>query len=260
MNTSYWQLLAQAGVGDPTRVEKIDSVWDFVVKGGPTMAAIILCSLVALTVIVERAIVLRRRAVAPPDFAAALKGMASDRSRALEYCRANGSPLANVLAAVIQRRGEPRESIERAVRDAGGRELVRLRTRMRMLSALPQVSTMLGLLGTIFGMIKTFQAVATSGQSLGKTEMLAKGIFEAWTCTAAGLLVAIPVLVAYHVLMGRIDAAAVILDKAASEWIHEQPGVQPAPTMTTPAHAEHPSSLKQDESVLIPAPAAAAPA
>jgi biopolymer transport protein ExbB/TolQ len=78
---------------------------------------------------------------------------------------------------------------------------------------------MLGLLGTIFGMIKTFQAVAVSGQTLGKTEVLARGIFEAWTNTAAGLLVAIPVLIAFHVLMGRIDDAAVALDRTAGEWL-----------------------------------------
>jgi biopolymer transport protein ExbB len=207
---------------------KIESVWDFVKKGGPTMAAIGLCSLVALTVIVERSIVVRRRAVIPPRFVSALQNIASDTSKAAQLCESDPSPVASVLGAVIRNRGRPAETVEKAVRAAGSRVLIRLRHRMRPLSALPQVATMLGLLGTIFGMIKTFQAVALSGQSLGKTETLARGIFEAWTNTAAGLLVAIPVLIAYHVLMGRIDAAAAELDRVAAEWMEAD--VRPALT------------------------------
>lgn len=250
-------MLAQAAPGpDVVAGGRIESVWDFVTKGGPTMGVIILCSLVALTVIVERAIVLRRRWVAPPDFVTALRALGGDRARAIEFCRANGSPLANVLAAAIQRRGEPRESIERGVRDAGQREMVRLRARMRLLGALPQVSTMLGLLGTIFGMIKTFQAVATSGQALGKTEMLARGIFEAWTNTAAGLLVAIPVLVAYHALMGRVDSAAVELDRVATDWIEQERGPT-APQQQVVARRE---AVETRETGLVEPALAAAPA
>ena len=212
----------------------IQSVWDFVIKGGPTMAVIGLCSLVALTVIAERLVVLRRRSVVPPDFVTGLNAIAGDRTKAMEYCRTNGSPAANVLLAALKRRGEAMDSVEKAVEEAGRRELVRLRLRMRLLSVLPQVSTMLGLLGTIFGMIKTFQAVAASGQALGKTELLAKGIFEAWTCTAAGLLVAIPVLITYHVLMGRIDALMVALDKAADDFVEDERLARQARTIPEP--------------------------
>jgi len=211
-----------ASAPDPV---KLQSVWDFVVRGGPTMVAIGLCSLLALTVIVERGVILRRRGVIPPRLLASLKVLAADRRRALDFCRADDSPAAVVLAAVIAHRDKGEEKVEKAVREAGSRVLVRLRRRMRLLSALPQVSTMLGLLGTIFGMIKTFQAVAASGQTLGKTELLAKGIFEAWTNTAAGLLVAIPVLVVYQVLMGRIDGAAAELDGLAREWIENDGGL-----------------------------------
>jgi biopolymer transport protein ExbB len=189
------------------------------------MVAIGLCSMLALTVIVERGVILRRRGIIPPHFLGSLKALAADQRRAMEFCQADDSPAAAVLAAVLRHRGKDAEKMEKAVRDAGSRVLVRLRRRMRLLSALPQVSTMLGLLGTIFGMIKTFQAVAASGQTLGKTELLAKGIFEAWANTAAGLLVAIPVLVAYQVLMGRIDGAAAELDAVAVEWIENDGGL-----------------------------------
>jgi biopolymer transport protein ExbB len=140
----------------------------------------------------------------------------------MDFCLANGSPIANILAAGLKRRGQGVEATEKALEEAGHREVIRLRQRMRVLGALPQVSTMLGLLGTIFGMIKTFQAVAASGQTLGKTEVLAKGIFEAWTNTAAGLLVAIPVLIFYHMLLGKIDQRMVDLDRAATDFMDGQ--------------------------------------
>ena len=217
-------ILAQATVGENGHPIKLDSVWDFVVRGGPTMIAIGLCSLVALTVVVERFVVLRRRNVIPKDFFAGLKAVQADRKQAMAFCEANKTPVAQILHAAIRHRGKPIESIEKAVRDAGSRVMVELRRRMRMISALPQVATMLGLLGTIFGMIKTFQAVAASGQNLGKAELLAKGIFEAWTNTAAGLFVAIPVLILYQTLMSKIDHLAVELDKVADEWVEQEAG------------------------------------
>ncbi|MCC6660889.1 MAG: MotA/TolQ/ExbB proton channel family protein [Phycisphaerales bacterium] len=211
--------LAQDAANPIVAGGQLHSVWDFIVKGGPTMGAIIACSLVALAVVVERAIVLRRKAVIPPGFLEGLEAIGGDRQRALTYCEASGSPAGAVLAAAIRRRGQPEAAVEKAVEDAGRRELMRLRKRVRLLGVLPQVSTMLGLLGTIFGMIKTFQAIAVSGQALGKTELLAKGIFEAWTCTAAGLLVAIPVMIAYHIVLGKIDGLIVDLDKLAVDFV-----------------------------------------
>lgn len=210
------------------------TIWDFVIKGGPAMVVIAACSLVAVAVVVERLILTRRNAVAPGEFADQVKSVAGDPARALDLCKANKSALGPILATAIRHRAEPEEFIKKAVSETGKREIVRLRHRMRLLSALPQVATMLGLFGTILGMIKTFQAVAASGQSLGKTELLARGIFEAWACTAAGLIVAIPTLIMYHVLMGRIDARVSDLDRIASDFIEDKP-LAPSRTEPTPA-------------------------
>ena len=225
--TALLQLVASLGADPSPASAPAISVWDVAVKGGPTILVIILCSLFALAVIVERLLVTRRKAVIPPAFIEGLRSAAPDR--ALDLCVANGSPIANILAAAIRRRGDSLEATQRAVSESGRRELARLKHRMRVLGALPQVATMLGLLGTILGMIKTFQAVATSGQSLGKTELLARGIFEAWANTAAGLLVAIPVLIAYHALLGRIDARLTEMDRVATDWIENDRETPPAP-------------------------------
>lgn len=237
----------------PAASGAVHSVWDFCVKGGPTIGVIFVCSLIALAIIIERFFVTRRRAVIPADFVAGLAAIGPDPQRELDFCRANGSPIANIVAAAVQRRGEPRESLERAVADAGKRELVVLRKRVRLLGALPQVATMLGLLGTVFGMIKTFQAVAVSAQALGKTEMLARGIFEAWANTAAGLLVAIPVLVLYHVLLGRIETRAVDMDRVAVDWIDQQ--LRPATVLKL---AEAPRETLVTHAAPLPAAAPAA--
>ncbi len=205
--------------GAPTSL----TIWDFAVKGGPAMILIAACSLVALAVIAERLILTRRRTVAPPDLAANVKAAAGEPARALDLCRASASALGTILTTAVRHRAEPKDFIKQAVADTGKREIVRLRHRMRLLGALPQVATMLGLFGTILGMIKTFQAVAASGQSLGKTELLARGIFEAWACTAAGLMVAIPTIIMYHVLMGRIDGRVAELDRIASDFIEDTP-------------------------------------
>ena len=195
------------------------SVWDLVIKGGWVMIPIGLCSLVALTIAVERLWVLRSGRVAPRPILDAMHSGAEGIRALRERCASDPSPLAKVVNAAIAARQEPQDRRDRLVEEAGQRELMKLRQRTRLYSALPQVATMLGLLGTVFGMIRTFTVVAASGEALGKTERLAQGIYEAWTATAAGLAVAIPTLIAYHVILGRIDHAASTIDEATVSWL-----------------------------------------
>lgn len=203
-----------AGVG-------IGTVWSLIVKGGWIMLPIAACSLFAIAIIAERAVVTRRSRVAPPGLLAAAWAARGDSRRVADLCAADSSPAAAVIGAAVRSRGAEVERRERLVQEAGMREVARLRERTRVLSALPQTATMLGLLGTVLGMIRTFTVIAASGESLGKTERLAQGIYEAWMATAAGLAVAIPVLVAYHVILSRIDAAAAVLDRLGLEWLGE---------------------------------------
>lgn len=200
----------------------VQTVLEMVMKGGWIMIPLGICSLAAVTIIVERLIVTRRERVCPPALRASIASLRAAPRQALTKLRADPSPLAAVLSAAVIARAETREIQEKRVSEAGQREIGKMRQRMRMLSALPQASTMLGLLGTVFGMIRTFTVVAASGESLGKTEKLAQGIYEAWTATAAGLAVAIPTLVMYHLIMSRIDAAAAALDESAVRWLEPE--------------------------------------
>lgn len=228
---STWGLLGQAGapsaVGESAAgaAVQVQSVWDFIVKGGPMMVPIGLASLFALTLIIERTLTLRRSRVIPPAFLPGLKNVFETPGRnhddALEYCRLNSSPLANILAAGIRRQGEPIERLEKHVEEAGQREVLKLRRFLRALSVIASIAPLMGLLGTIFGMIRAFQTVAASGEALGRTELLAKGIYEAMITTAAGLLVAIPVLVAYHWIAAKIERLVMEIDQMTVEFIEE---------------------------------------
>jgi biopolymer transport protein ExbB len=203
----------------------VQSVWDFVLKGGPMMWPILVCSLIAMTVVVERLITLSRDRVIPKDFVGEvtkrLSGTPGDPQRALEYCKKDGSHIAKIFATAIKRLGQPVELLERHISDAGAREVRKLRKRLRVLSVIGAMAPLMGLLGTIFGMIEAFQTVAASGEALGKTELLAKGIYEAMITTAAGLLLAIPVLVAYNALSAKIDALIAEMDEKAADFVEQ---------------------------------------
>jgi biopolymer transport protein ExbB len=187
----------------PSSVQ-IETVWDFVVKGGWMMIPIGLCSLITMTVVAERLVSLRRKRIIPPTFLSGLRGKLTDDPNdvagALEYCRSNGSPVANVFAAGIR-----------------------------------------GLLGTIFGMITAFQTVATSGEALGKTELLAGGIYEAMITTAAGLIVAIPSLVCYHWLSSVVQRIVMDIDEMSVDFVED--------FATSHADGQHPdAAAKRDAS------------
>ncbi len=216
---------AGADVVPPPASVEVQSVWDFILKGGPMMIPLAICSLVALAVIVERVISLRRSRVIPPGFIeglkAEMKNGTEDHVRAVDFCQRNGSPIANILAAGIRKLAKPVEVVEKHIQDAGEREMVRLRKYLRLLSVVAAIAPLMGLLGTIFGMIRAFQTVAIAPEAMGKTALMAKGIYEAMITTAAGLILAIPVLVCYHWISAKIDRLLFDMDQLTVEFIED---------------------------------------
>lgn len=205
-----------------TQAVQVQSIWDFLVKGGPMIIPIAVCSLAALTVIVERSIVLKRSRVVPSGFVEGVRGaLVGGVQSALDYCKTNPSPVAEVFRAGLKRFSESPERREKAIEEAGAREVFTLRKNLRLLSVIAAIAPVLGLLGTMFGMIKAFQTVALSGDALGKTELLAKGIYEALITTAAGLLLAIPVLICYHWLSSRIDRLVFEMDRITVDFFED---------------------------------------
>lgn len=219
----------------PQAALQVQSVWDFVIKGGPVMIPIIACSLIALAVFAERMIALRKRGIIPRNVSDGVveRYREGGKPAALALLRDRNSPTSRVLQAAIKRIGESTEAMERHVQEAGEREAFHLRKRLRVLAVIGGIAPLLGLLGTIFGMINAFQTVAISPDALGKTELLAEGIYQAMITTAAGLIVAIPVVIAHHWLSARIDGLVMEIDRVTVDFVEsingDAPVANPAP-------------------------------
>ncbi|HWE03381.1 MAG TPA: MotA/TolQ/ExbB proton channel family protein [Tepidisphaeraceae bacterium] len=183
------------------------NAWELYLAGGWFMYPLTACSVLALALIIERFLSLRRGLVIPSRFLAGLRVVARDlrenREAALDYCRAHDSALARMLAAGIKRLPRGVAAAEKAIEDAGANETLKLRRNMRFLYSLGSVATLLGLIGTISGMIKAFQSAASSGA--GDVHKLSTGIYEAMVNTFGGLAVAILVTIFYYYFVGRIE-------------------------------------------------------
>lgn len=207
----------------------VTSVLKLVEQGGVMMIPIGLCSLVVVAVAVERAAVLRKRRIIPPGFRKGLdramdeqEHPADARRAGLSYCKKKPSPAANLIHAGLEKIGHSSEIVEKHMAAAGEDEVFLMRRRLRSLVVVAEIAPLLGLTGTIFGMIKAFQTVATSAEALGKTELLAKGIYEAMITTAAGLLVAMPTVVIYNWLSGKIERHTRDLDALGVAFIENR--------------------------------------
>ncbi len=205
-------LMAQTGAAEP---EALGSVFELATRGGIMMIPIAVCSLIVVAVVAERVSVLRRAKVVPPEFRSSFDKAGSNADAARKACGEGDHPASRVVLAGLDKLGHVREVIEKHIASAGEREVYLMRRRLRALTVIGAIAPLLGLTGTIFGMIRAFATVAESGESLGRAEMLAGGIYEAMITTAAGLLVAIPTVVCYHWLAGRVERLTRELDEIA---------------------------------------------
>lgn len=183
--------------------------------GGPLMIPIGICSVILLVFVFERAISLRRGRVIPRPFVKRflqqLRDGQLDSETALELCDKNPSPVSVVFAAAIRKWGRPAVEVEQAIIDSGERVTNELRKYLRVINGVSTISPLLGLLGTVLGMIQTFNTIAV-GDAMGRPEMLAGGIGQALLTTAGGLCVAIPALIAYLYFIGRVDRLIMDID------------------------------------------------
>jgi biopolymer transport protein ExbB len=190
--------------------------------GGVLMYPILLCSIISLVFVFERAISLRRGRVIPDPFVRRflhqLREGQLDREQALQLCEENKSPVAMVFASAVRKWGRPSVEVEQALIDGGERVTNDLRRYLRVFNGVSTVSPLLGLLGTVFGMIAAFNAIATS-KALGRPELLASGISEALLTTAFGLAVAIPALIFYWLFVSLVDRRIIEIDALGQELV-----------------------------------------
>ena len=194
----------------------MEEVYDLLAKGGWLMVPILFCSVVVLAVLIERLWFLRRERVLPTGLLDKVRELiASSRlNEAQSLCEGNDSSLGAVLSAGLGQAGKPREVIGEALQEAGRLEAAALERFVGVVGTIAAIAPLLGLLGTVTGMIKIFQRVTTEG--VGDPRMLAGGIWEALITTAAGLTVAIPAYVAYRYLLSRADALVLEIENGAT--------------------------------------------
>src|SRR5690606_31767957 len=175
----------------------------------------IIASLIAIWFGAERLVVLRRGRVIPKPFVERFLNLLKlgqlDPRSALELCEENGSPVAQVFAHGVRKWGKPSVEVEQAIIDGGERQVAQLRSHLRVINGVATVTPLLGLLGTVWGMFEAFNDIAAAG-SMGNTTVLASGIALALLTTAAGLVIAIPSLIIYMFLSGRVDSLVMDMD------------------------------------------------
>ena len=201
---------------------------EIIQAGGWLMLPIILCSVVAVAITIERLWTLQARRVLPKDLAMRVWEWARDRQldqKHLTILAAN-SPMGRVLAAGLANRSQSRDVLKEIVQDTGRHVVHELERYLNTLGTIAAITPLLGLLGTVIGMVKVFSAITVAG--VGNPSALAGGISEALITTAAGLSVAIPSLIAYRYLRGQVDARVIEMEKEAMKLIDALHGVSPA--------------------------------
>ncbi|MDO9171238.1 MAG: MotA/TolQ/ExbB proton channel family protein [bacterium] len=192
-------------------------MWELIRAGNVMMIPLGLCSLVALTVFLERLYALRRSRILLPEVAGAVAtlGAADDFVVARAILARNPGPFAAVIGAGLDHADHDWQIVRDVLQEAGRQESVRISRHLNILEVVAAVAPLLGLLGTVTGMIRLFEDVKAVG--LGDATLLSGGISEAMITTAAGLIIGIPALVAYYWLQGRADAIIFELERYATQ-------------------------------------------
>ena len=194
-------------------------MFEIVKAGGIVMVPIIFCSILAVAITLERLWTLREQRVTPAALTDKVWQWVENRTLTdtqISALQAH-SPLGRVLAAGLANRNRDRAVMLNAIDDAGRHVVHDLERFLNTLGTIAGVSPLLGLLGTVSGMIRTFKAITVSG--IGDPSVLASGIAEALVTTAAGLMVAIPSLWAYRYLRGRVDGLVIQMEKESLKLV-----------------------------------------
>jgi len=198
-----------------------NSMWGLIKKGGPVMIPLGIASVLALALGIERFISLGKDRILPEAFVTEFgEAWGSDASgkTAGEVCEKYPNSASHIFKAGVQWRKQGHEAVGKAMEDAAGREAEKIKRSVRPLSVIAGVCPLLGLLGTVYGMIDAFQKTADAGGA-AKTSELADGIYQALISTAAGLTIAIPVLLLFQWLSTRADRAVDHIDESGTAFV-----------------------------------------
>jgi biopolymer transport protein ExbB len=194
-------------------------VFELIIKGGVLIVPIILCSIVAMAIVFERLIALKTSKIIPKHLVAKVWKLYKSKkldSTQIKQIR-DESPLGRILAAGLVNMNHSREVMKESIEETGRQVVHKLEKFLNALGTIAAITPLLGLLGTVIGMIKVFTAIMVHG--VGNPGVLAGGISEALITTAAGLSVAIPTLMFYRYFRGKVDALVIQMEEEALKMV-----------------------------------------
>jgi biopolymer transport protein ExbB len=193
---------------------------DILISGGPVMIPLGMLSLVALAVVLERLWILRRNNYLKDSTVSSVSRLLVNREykAALDYCRRHPGPLTHLVMTLVDNRKAPYDELREMLEDSGRHELLGLQRGLAALATIAGGAPLLGLLGTVLGMIKIFSVVAGAGS--GITDQLASGIAQALITTATGLIIAIPTLFTHSFLESRAVGILADIEHQMLDFMH----------------------------------------
>ncbi|HET7267838.1 MAG TPA: MotA/TolQ/ExbB proton channel family protein [Oleiagrimonas sp.] len=234
---------------------------DILMAGGWPMLPILLCSAIMLAIVLERFWSLRHDAVCPPGLGDEVRQWAKARRLDTEHLKAlaDASPLGELFAAALVVRDRPREVIKERIEDTGRHVVHRMERFLNTLGTIALIGPLLGLLGTVIGLIEMFTTVMLSG--VGDPAKMAGGIGQALVCTATGLVVAIPAYILHRYFRSRVTGYCVEMEKQVAVLLDDlsvaAPAAAPAPARAAAPKAAAKTTAKAAKSA---APTARRPA
>ncbi len=199
-------------------------MFELIQKSGAIIYPIILCSIIAFGIILERFYYLRKIKIDTVAFMNKIEAALKRHkiAEAVKICEDTPGPIARIIKAGLLKHDRPRQEMREAIEDAGHQEVPRLEKYIKILATIAHIAPLLGLLGTVAGMAKAFQVIHLKAVALNpvNTADLAGGIWQALLTTAAGLIVAIPAIVAYHYLVSKVQNFVLEMERSATELIN----------------------------------------
>ena len=195
----------------------MSSLWEMILRGGIVMIPLFLTSILGLAVVIERGFFLRRRRIIKPEILKMIENIEKpeDAEKAEYALSQHKGPLPNIVRVGLQNHGRSRDEIKEAIVDQGRQEARVLERGLVVLETVAGIAPLLGLLGTVLGMVKVFRVI--SEQGLGQTQSLSGGISQALITTVVGLSIAIPALVAFNYFSHRVEDLVLEIEKHSAK-------------------------------------------
>ncbi len=194
----------------------MEQVLDFISKGGLMMYPLFLCSILGLAILIEKSVSLRRSKVIVPEIVGVLDNIKGpgDVGLALSICERHQGPFANIIRVGLENRDLPKEEIKEALNDQGRQEVYTLERGLVIIETVAGIAPLLGLLGTVIGILKVFNVISVQG--VGQASALSGGISEALITTIVGLSVGIPAVVVYNFFSNKAEELVLEIEKYSS--------------------------------------------